>query len=1095
MKKTKSGDRNKKLPPAESNHSSFPIVGIGASAGGLEAFQQLLAKLSDKPGMALVFIIHLAPEHKSILTEILTKSTKMPVNEIKNGMNVLVNHVYIIPPSANVSIENGKLILSKRNAADPKHMPIDIFFKSLAKDRGSKSIGVILSGTATDGTLGSEAIKAEGGIVFAQDSKSAKYDGMPQSAISAGSVDFVLPPRKIAEEMERIIRHPLLSSPGNIGEKFSREDKGRGLEQIFDLLHSVKGLDFSHYKPTTINRRISRRMILHKLKNLSAYIKFLRSNSSEIENLYDDLLINVTSFFRDPKTFDSLKKQILPEILKNKTKDQVVRIWVPGCSSGEEAYSIAICLIEAMGNRIKTIPIQIFATDVREVSLKKARKGMYGKNIEDSVSGERLKLFFKKDGGSYCISKQLRDMCVFSMQNVFSDPPFSNIDLISCRNLLIYLQPALQKTVLQKFHYAIRPGGFLLLGNSESIGSLSNLFTPFDKKNKIFIKKYVLEAQRMVLEFPRYPAKKLKTGISSAPKQRGGVDAERIIEQIVLNEYASSSVLIDSDMEAVQFHGHTGMYLESPEGRPSHNIFKLARNELLVPLRTAIYQARHAKHIVKKEKIKLKYNGRIIHINIVVIPKDQFFLIIFSNFTGKAANNKLPKGHLRSNKNKNYIESLQQELLETKEYLQTIIEEQESANEEVKTANEEILSSNEELQSTNEELQTAKEELQSSNEELQTTNEELQNRNLEAAILNNDLTNLLSNINMPIVMFSRDLVIRRGTPQIEKVLNIIPSDIGRPISKIKLNIDIPGFEKLLLDVIESLRTKEFEIKDKDGNWYWVNLRPYRTQDNKIDGAVAIFSDITVQKRFEQSLAQLNKKTIDELKLSYDIKSKFTSVVSHELRTPLAAIIEGVNIVLDGTAGALNDEQKEFLTISKRNVDRLSRLINNILDFQKMEGGKEIFNMSENDINEVADEVCKTMKLLTNEKHLELITKFEPKLPKIVFDRDKITQVLTNLLSNAIKFTEKGGISITTARENGSVHITVKDSGPGIKSDDIQKLFQPFEQITCDGIRKPGSAGLGLVISKEIILAHNGKIWLESEGMQGTSVHITLPIMA
>jgi two-component system CheB/CheR fusion protein len=867
QKKIRVTPKKEKITPAVPKTASFPIVGIGASAGGLEAYQELLKNLSAKPGMAFVFIMHLAPGHKSMLTELLARLTKMPVREIKNGMPIEVNHVYIITPGTNVSIASGKLKLNNMEDAGFKRMPIDWFFRSLAEEQGNRAIGIILSGTATDGTLGAEAIKAEGGIIFAQDEKSAKYDGMPQSAIAAGCVDFVLSPKKIASELERIAKHPLISFAGPVKTDKSIITEDKGLKSIFDILRSAKGLDFTHYKTPTISRRVSRRMVLLKLKNRKGYIKFLRENKDEVEKLYEDLLINVTSFFRDPKVFDALKKQVLPAILKNRTKGQDVRIWIPGCSSGEEAYSIAICLFESLGNKTGAVPVQIFSTDVRETSINEARRGIYGKNIKNSITPERLKRFFTKIGDSYKISKQLREMCIFSRQNVFSDPPFSNLDLISCRNLLIYLQPVLQKKVFHNFHYALKPGGFLLLGNSEAAGGYSNLFKSLDGKHRIFVKKYLSVGPELESGQKYYPSKKLEIKEKTDIKKGKETDIESIVERIVLSEYAPCGVLIDSDMGVVQFRGHTGRYLESAAGKPSLDIFKLAREGLFLPLRAAIYKARETKHKVKREADAVLYNGRRMRVNITVVPvesgplKEEFFLVLFDEIIRAVGSKNMPKARggislkRKSVKSDEYIGNLQKELAETKEYLQTVTEEQESANEEVKTANEEILSSNEELQSTNEELETAKEELQSSNEELVTTNEELQNRNKEVVLLNDDLINLLGSINMPVVMMGTDLVIRRITPQAEKALNVISSDIGRPISKIKLNVDIPDLEKILLDVIESLHPKTFEIKDREGNWYSAYIRPYRTLDNKIDGVVAIFVDITERKKAQQVIEE------------------------------------------------------------------------------------------------------------------------------------------------------------------------------------------------------------------------------------------------
>ena len=857
MKKIRGTTEKKKVLPVGGKGVSFPIVGIGASAGGLEACQELLGNLSDKSGMAFVFIMHLAPEHKSMLAELLAKSTKMPVREIKNGILIEANHVYVIPPGANISITKGKLKLKKMKDASLKRMPIDWFFSSLAEEHGNSAIGVILSGTATDGTLGAEAIKAEGGIIFAQDEKTAKYSGMPQSAIGAGCVDFVLSPKKIACELEEIAKHPLILSAGLVKADKSTITEDKGIEGIFDILQSSKGLDFTGYKTTTTGRRISRRMVLLKLENFKSYIKFLRENKDEVENLYEDLLLKVTSFFRNPEVFHTLEKQIIPEILKSKTKGQEIRIWVAGCSSGEEAYSIAMCLMESLGKKRGALPVRIFATDVSESCIDKARRGVYDKTRIDDIAPKRLKRFFTKTGNSYKVSKLLREMCVFSKQNVFSDPPFSNLDLISCRNMLIYLQPILQKKVFHNFHYGLRPAGVLLLGNSESAGGYSSLFKTVDRKQRIFVKKYLPKESKPESGQKHYLPKRLEIKKKTGIRKSEETDMENLVEQIVLSEYAACGVLIDSNMEVVQFRGHTGRYLESAAGKPSLNIFKLVPKGLFQPLHTAVYKARGTKHIVKTGVEDVKYDGRKMKVNVTVIPvksgplKEEFFLILFDEIPIAAGAGNLPKVSGKSAKYEKYVESIQKELLETKEYLQSVIGEQENVNEEVRTANEEILSSNEELLSTNEELETAKEELQSSNEELITTNDELQNRNKEVVLLNNDLVNLLSSTNMPVIMMGTDLVIRRITPQAEKVLNVISSDIGRPISKIKLNIDIADFEKILSDVIESLAPKTLEIKSGEGKWYSVYIRPYCTLDNKVDGVVAIFVDITKTKKAHQ----------------------------------------------------------------------------------------------------------------------------------------------------------------------------------------------------------------------------------------------------
>ncbi|MFH1309256.1 MAG: CheR family methyltransferase [Candidatus Omnitrophota bacterium] len=534
--------KKKQNTPADPRTKSFPVVGIGGSAGGLEAFQELLVNISDKPGMALVFIMHMAQGRKSLLPELLARKTKMPVSEITNGMVPEINHVYIKPSGTNLSMVNGKLTLSAMANEKNKHMPIDYFFRSLADELDNRSIGVVLSGTATDGTLGAGAIKAAGGITFAEDEKSAAFSDMPQSAINSGCVDFVLSPKRIAVELERISKHPLLSFSALFKTDAPIVLEDKGFQNIFDMLRRAKGLDFTYYKHATTARRISRRIILTKQGDFRNYIKFLRENECEIDYLYEDLLINVTNFFRDQKAFHALEKSVIPEILKNATKDQGIRIWVPGCSSGEEAYSIAILVAEALGRNTGVIPVTIFATDMSGNSINKARRGVYGKNIKDTVSPARLKSFFTKEGNSYKVSKSIREMCVFSEQNVFNDPPFSNVDLVSCRNLLIYLQPILQKKTFHNFHYSLKPNGFLFLGNSESIVGCSNLFKVLDRKHKIFVKRYVSIKPKFQLGQRYYPSEKLKVTEKTVIDTGKETDIVDIAAKVVFDEYASCGV-------------------------------------------------------------------------------------------------------------------------------------------------------------------------------------------------------------------------------------------------------------------------------------------------------------------------------------------------------------------------------------------------------------------------------------------------------------------------------------------------------------------------------------------------------------------------
>ncbi|MBD2453846.1 PAS domain-containing protein [Nostoc sp. FACHB-87] len=856
--------RTKKSQSSNSNEQQqtyqnelFPIVGIGASAGGLEAFTQLLSHLPKNTGMGFVFIQHLSPDKKSILAEILSQTTEMPVTQVENGMEVEPNHVYVIPPNAMMTISEGKLNLSPRQKIRGQVMSVDTFFFSLAQERGSKAIGVVLSGGDSDGARGLEAIKEAGGITFAQSETSAQVSSMPNTAVASGQVDFVLTPQAIAQELAHLSLHPYIR-PSNPAQSIEvRATEENALSQIFSLLKATTGVDFNFYKQTTLKRRILRRMILYKLERLEDYTNYLQEHPAEVKALYYDVLITVTSFFRDPEAFEALKTKIFPQITKGQNLNTPIRIWVVGCSTGEEAYSIAICLLEYLQNQGIDKPIQLFATDINEIAIEKARIGIYQHNQLIDVSPERLQRFFTPVEGGYQISKPVREVCVFARQNLISDPPFSHLDLITCRNVLIYLSATIQKKLLPLFHYGLQQTGFLMLGTSETVGEFSNLFTLIDRKYKIYSRKMAVTRLGINLISSNYPSETLNQPLPVSERIWNDVEIQKVADRIVLERYAPVGVIIDSDLEILQFRGQTSPYLQLPLGRPSFNLLRIAKEELKLELRTAIHQAKKRGGTVQKEGIQVRDNDQIKLIKIEVAPfnvpatTERYFLVMFSEtltnttslLDSSSDNRKSKQTHKQEE-----INQLQQELATTKEYLQSIIEEQQATNQDLRAANEEILSSNEELQSTNEELETAKEEIQATNEELNTINDELQRRNLESTQVSNDLQNLLSSINIPILMLGGDLRIRRFTPVAETIFNLIPPDVGRPFSDINHNLNIPDLEQQIIEVINTLNFKTQEVQDQEGHWYDLRIRPYRTIDNKIDGAVVVLVDIDALKR-------------------------------------------------------------------------------------------------------------------------------------------------------------------------------------------------------------------------------------------------------
>jgi len=859
---------------AEHGSPSNPsIVAIGASAGGIEAIGELLSNLPGNTGMAFVVIQHLDPKHHSFLREILTKKSTMQVEEATHGLIVEPNHVYVIPPNSVLSMAGQSLQLTPRDETRAAHMTIDGFMRSLAEQHGSRAIGVVLSGSGTDGTVGLTEIQGKGGLTFAQSAVSAKYDAMPRSAVAAGCVDYVLSPKDIARELKRLANHPYLargsaSAARNVP-AIDGATLAASLSAVFQLLRRAMGVDFSHYRQTTILRRIERRMALHKMERVEEYVRYLKTNSAEIKALGDDLLINVTSFFRDPELFDVIKAKVFPSILKKHPTDARIRIWNPGCSSGEETYSLAIALLEFLGDRATQIPIQLFGTDVSEASIVKARSGFYPENIAADVSPEQLRHFFSKVEGGYRIGTNIREMCIFAQHNVLSDAPFSQMDIVCCRNLLIYLEPVLQSKTISMFHYALRPTGYLILGGSEGLGTASNLFSPEDRAHKIFLKKPSMTRQPAHFLFPQ-PGKRQEHGATSgAPRfadlSWNYVDAQKEFDRRLLSQYAPATVFINQDMEIIHTRGSVNRYLKLSPGRASLSILKMARQGLLVDLRSAINRAKKHGVTVRRRNVQMKTGnddgnggkseaeGPLRAVNFEVVPvtvghlNELYFMISFQDVASvpklKAASPH-PRQRRQSTAALGRIARLEEELSATKEYLQSVIETQEATNEELQSANEEILSSNEELQSTNEELETAKEELQSANEELNTVNDELRDRNQEIMQINADLMNLLGGIDIAVVMVGSDLTIRRFTPKAQKFFGLIEGDIGRPLLNINPTIEIPGFQALVLQVMSNPVAIEKDMMDPGGAHYQLKLLPYRTLDNKNEGVVITIVDLS-----------------------------------------------------------------------------------------------------------------------------------------------------------------------------------------------------------------------------------------------------------
>jgi two-component system CheB/CheR fusion protein len=843
-------------PTAEVDLDGSPtnIVGVGASAGGLEAFTELLSQLPDDTGLAFVLIQHLDPSHESHLSELLSKASKMPVSEVKGETHVEANRVYVIPPRCNLSISHGVLQTPPRPTSG-RNMPIDDFLRDLAADRGRRALGVVLSGTASDGTLGLRAIKAAGGVTFAQEVRTAKFDSMPSSAIAAGVVDFILPPAGIARELIAIARHS--TSPIEPREAIGPPGDP-ALARILRLVRSATGVDFAHYKPSTLARRIKRRMALRGFEDLEAYSRHLEQNRDEANTLCEDCLITVTAFFREPALFEELKTNVFPALVANRADRDPIRIWVPGCATGEEAYSIAICLTEFLDETGARVPFEIFATDISETAVAKARAGVYKDSEVAHISPPRLARFFARSERGYQITKIVRDVCVFARHNVAQDPPFSKLDLVSCCNVLIYLGAVLQRKVLSILHYALKPAGFLAVGPSESIGTLSESFHQVDNTHKIYCLRPAADkpVQRLSqgrraegrLDLPQKPA-----------EGRAGLDVLREADRLVLAEHGLPGAVIDDAMNVVQIRGRTAPYLELSPGEPSHNLLKLAREGLIAGLGKAIQTARESNAPAKEDGFRIEAGGRLKDVMIEVIPfrgasssEERHFLVLFGDIERKrgpsAAHQPAIEEHGGSNR-------LRRELVATKEYLQSIVDDNASTLEELRAANEEA-------QAGNEELETAQEELESANEELNTLNEELKISNLEFSKVNRDLTNLLESISIPLVMVGRDLRIRRFTRAIEPMLNLIASDVGRSITDLQPQMELPDLRRLLFDAMEGGNRKPRDIRDALGRWHSLRILPSVGPNGKIDGAVLMLIDIDAAKR-GQDFAEAIVETVRE----------------------------------------------------------------------------------------------------------------------------------------------------------------------------------------------------------------------------------------
>jgi two-component system, chemotaxis family, CheB/CheR fusion protein len=1108
----------------------FPVVGVGASAGGLEAFKRLLKSIPEDSGMAFILVQHLEPTHESILTEILQKATKIPVLEITNNARVEPDHIYIIPSNRLLTATDGILQLSPRLPKNEKNMPIDVFFTSLAEVHQSHAIGVVLSGTATDGTLGLKAIKDHGGITFAQEQNSAAFAGMPQSAIDAEVVDFILTPEEIPQQLAGLYQtfRDGLASEGTDGEQ-KKEDAFR---QLLLLIRTRMGVDFSYYKQTTIRRRILRRMGINKIEQITDYLVFCKENKAEQDILYQDLLIPVTDFFRDAKAYEVLSQTIFPLLLKNRQANNTLRIWVAGCSTGEEPYSIAMCLQEYLEQGTEDTNIQIFATDLAEKSIAKARSGIYSKKEVTGISKHQLEKYFSGINGNFQINKKIRDMCIFARHNFLKDPPFAKVDLVSCRNVLIYMESFLQKKALTTFHYALNKNGFLWLGKSETTAPASDFFSVFDNRDKIYARKTVPEKFTRVIKDPVVAD---VNGLRNLPVLSGNTDDfQKSADEFLLSRYTPAAVVINDKMDIVQFRGSTGTWLEAPAGRPSLNVLKMAREGLAFELRNLLHYVKERQSVLAKQNIPFLFMGKeqFVSLEITPLPNtiEPHYLILFKNPSispiagadNTAINTKTEASELIIGE-KLIIENLRKELIQVREDMKNITEDQEASNEELQSANEELLSGSEELQSLNEELETSKEEIQSTNEELSVLNQELLDRNEQLNLSRIFAESIVATIREPLIILDKNIRVRSANKSFYAKFNAREEDTNG-----KSLFDLGDREwntPLLRDIFTNIIWDEKRITDIEitnvfkfigERTFLLNASQIFRQDNPEQLILLAIEDITEAKRLElerEAFTHELEKNVSErttelkdsnvlLKHSNENLQQFAIITSHDLQEPLRKIRTFANILTERHSNDISEEAKSLLLKISLSAGRMSVLIRDVLHFSKLLDSKNAFEKV--DLTTLLQRVISEFDLQITEKNA--IVHYDT-LPVIDAIPLQMIQLFSNLLSNALKFVKPSVppvIQITSRRlpaqevkkfpalkdNTAYCEIIFTDNGIGFDEQFSEQMFQIFQRL--NSREQFEGTGIGLALCKGVVSNHHGEIYADYLAVEGTRFHIILP---
>ena len=1043
----------------------FPVVGIGASAGGLEACTKLLGALPPDNGMAFILVQHLDPTHESMMAELLAHRTLMTVVQASNGMRLEAQHFYIIPPGSYLSVSDGALHLSEPEARHGARLPFDFLLRSLAEEYGERAICVILSGTGADGSLGLKAVKEKGGLIIAQDPEEAAYDGMPRSAILTGAVDLVLPLADIPDALVKFHRRMTLTRVADgPGERDTSPD---WLPKIIDLLRTKTSHDFRLYKEGTLRRRIERRMAMAAIETdgMERYLDVLKGDAKELDRLSTDLLINVTSFFRDPKVFDALSEKIIPDLIRGHSIDQPLRLWIAGCSTGEETYSLAMLFREEITAAKREIKLQIFASDVDADAVATAREGLYPESIVADVSAARLTRFFSKDDHGYRILPELRATIVFAVQDVLTDPPFSRLDMISCRNLLIYLRPEAQEKVISFFHFALREGGILLLGSAETIGNSKGRFEVISKSERLYRHIGRTRPGEPGFLFGAADGARLPARLPQGQAPSRQIALAEGCRRLIIDTYAPAAVLINHRLEWLYSLGPTERYLRVPQGHPSFDLLAMVRPHLRIKLRAAIHQAMRDKARIVIPGGQTNYEGKPgafeISVQPALIDSEDLLLVCFIDDPAPVHK----KTRTGTPHDVERVAELERQLETTQRELQAAIHSLETSNEEQNAINEEALSANEEYQSTNEELLTSKEELQSMNEELTALNSQLQETLERQRTTASDLQNILYSTDVATIFLDLDLSIRFFTPATKSLFNIIPTDIGRPLADLNsLAADID----LLIEgqtVLQTLSPIEREVQTRDGRWYVRRIQPYRAQNDAVEGVVITFADITERRRAADALESAKR----EAQQANIAKSRFLAAASHDLRQPLQAI----SLMHGVLARKIRDDNKDEALALVRRLDEtaaaMSGMLNTLLDINQLEAGTvhpQFANFPINDLLErLRDEFtyhAGAQKLLLRVVGCGLSVHSDPRL---------LEQMLRNLLSNALKYTKRGKVLLGCRRQGGKLRIEVWDTGPGIPEGELQAIFEDFHQLDC--LARERGLGLGLSIVQRLgnLLGH------------------------